>query len=220
MDTTSVAGALKAIAEGSWQQWLVRAGVSIVVLFMTSYAMKVVHHLSPKKPPGPFPTWPVLGNLPLVGALPHRNFYELAKKYGDIMELYLGGSRTVVISSPALVKEVCKDKDLIFASRPLTAAAEIIMYKRKDIAWAPYGSHWRHMRKVCVLELLTAKRTDASKSIRQDEFAYLINDIYCNGKVRFLSFRLKLHICRPLYTRLRKNSSIAVLFTKKKSWPT
>ena len=191
MDSSSVADALKAIAEGSWQQWLVRVGVTMVVLFITSYAMKVLHHLNPKKPPGPFPIWPVLGNLSMVGTLPHRNFYEMAKKYGDIMELHLGSSRTVVISSPALLKEMCKDKDQIFASRPPNVAGEIIMYGRKDIVWSPYGSHWRHMRKVCVLELFTAKRLDSSKPIREDEFAHLIDDIYRNGKVnRFLSFSI------------------------------
>ncbi|GLJ15590.1 hypothetical protein SUGI_0256200 [Cryptomeria japonica] len=69
-------------------------------------------------PPGPRP-WPVVGNLHLLGSLPHKALAKLATKYGPIMFLRLGSVPTVVVSSHAMAKEFLKTHDLIFANRPL-----------------------------------------------------------------------------------------------------
>lgn len=130
-----------------------------------------------KRAPGPFPFWPVLGNLPLLGKLPHQAFYKLSKRYGDIMELKLGSVRTVVVSSPELAKEVLKVHDLIFATRPETVGSKIL-FNQQDIAWAPYGEHWRHMRKISTVELFTLKRLEASKHIRDEELSWLVHEIF------------------------------------------
>ncbi|GLJ09020.1 hypothetical protein SUGI_0100090 [Cryptomeria japonica] len=60
-----------------------------------------------KLPPGPRP-WPVVGNLHLLGNLPHQALAALAKKYGPILLLRLGSVPTVVVSSPAMAKEFLK----------------------------------------------------------------------------------------------------------------
>ncbi|KAF8732041.1 hypothetical protein HU200_015997 [Digitaria exilis] len=49
-------------------------------------------------PPGPRP-WPVIGNLNLIGHLPHRSFHELSKLHGPLMSLRLGSQPTIVGSS-------------------------------------------------------------------------------------------------------------------------
>ncbi|KAK1437401.1 hypothetical protein QVD17_03192 [Tagetes erecta] len=120
-------------------------------------------------PPGP-PRLPIIGNIhQLKGGVPHRVLRTLARKYGPIMYLQLGQIRTVVISSPRLAQEILKTNDVVFADRPTTIASQILFYKAQDIAWAPYGSYWRQMRKICTLELLSAKRVRSYSFIRDEE---------------------------------------------------
>eukprot|EP01018_Ginkgo_biloba_P016193 Gb_24535 [translate_table: standard] len=130
-----------------------------------------------KLPPGPSP-WPIIGNLHLLGELPHRSLGDLAKKYGSIMFLRLGFVPTVVVSSPQMAELFLKTHDAVFASRPLTAAGKHVSYNNQDVVFAPYGAYWRHMRKVCTLELLTVKRLESFKSVREEEVSLMIDSIW------------------------------------------
>ncbi|CAA6659316.1 unnamed protein product [Spirodela intermedia] len=92
----------------------------------------------PPPPPGPRP-WPIVGSLHLIGELPHRSIHELFRNYGPIMQLYLGSQRVVVGSSVEMATEFLKKQDLVFASRPRTAAGKYTTYNYSDIAWARTG---------------------------------------------------------------------------------
>ncbi|GKD49882.1 cytochrome P450 71AV8-like protein, partial [Tanacetum coccineum] len=89
----------------------------------------------------------------------------------------LGEVSAVVISSPVLAKQVLKAHDLVFADRPKILSAEIVGYNYKDIVFAPYGEYWRQMRKICILELLSAKKVRSFHLVREEESWKLNEDI-------------------------------------------
>ncbi|CAN4113098.1 unnamed protein product [Withania somnifera] len=93
------------------------------------------------------------------------------------MYLQLGEVSTVVVSSPHMAKKILKTHDLAFASRPVTMLGKIICYNSTDIAFSPYGDYWRQMRKLSVLELLSAKMVKSFSPIRQDELSNLLSSI-------------------------------------------
>lgn len=101
------------------------------------------------------------------------------------MHLRLGEVSTVVISSPDLAKEVMKTHDANFAYRPPLLASRIMSYDFTDIAFAPYGDYWRQLRKICITELLSPRRVQLFRSVREDEVSNLISSILTsseNGK--------------------------------------
>lgn len=128
-------------------------------------------------PPGPF-QFPVIGNLHMLGKLPHQALAVLSLKFGPLMSLRLGSTLTLVVSSPDMAKEVLKTHDKIIASRPPPLMApKCLSYNSSNIAFAPYGPSWKQMRKVCVLQLLSSKRLDYFRFIREEEVSAMIRSI-------------------------------------------
>ncbi|XVE64070.1 hypothetical protein DITRI_Ditri07aG0071700 [Diplodiscus trichospermus] len=132
------------------------------------------HHKNDRKlPPGPCPL-PIVGNLHMLGNLPHRSLHRLAKKYGSIMSIRLGYIPTIVVSSPEAAELFLKTHDIIFAGRPKVQASEYLSYGTKGLAFTQYGSYWRTVRKWCTLQLLSASKVELFAPIRRTEVESLV----------------------------------------------
>ncbi|CAN6308487.1 unnamed protein product [Urochloa humidicola] len=127
-------------------------------------------------PPGPAQL-PVLGNLHLLGPLPHRSLRDLARRHGPVMLLRLGTVPAVVVSSPAAAREVMKTHDADCCSRPDTPGPRRLSYGLKDVAFAPYDEYWREMRKLFILELLSMRRVKAAWHARERQVDKLVADL-------------------------------------------
>ncbi|KAF0904949.1 hypothetical protein E2562_039032 [Oryza meyeriana var. granulata] len=128
-------------------------------------------------PPGPWQL-PVIGSLHHIeGKLPYREMRDLARRHGPVMMLRLGEVPTVVVSSTEAVREVVKTHDTLFATRPLSSTVRVLSNGGKDIVFAPYGDYWRQLRKIAVMELLSARRVLSFRSIREQEVAAMLRTV-------------------------------------------
>ncbi|KAL1363812.1 cytochrome P450 71AP13 [Arachis hypogaea] len=127
-------------------------------------------------PPSP-PKLPIIGNLHQLGTNPHISLQTLSQKYGPIIHLQLGEVPTVVVSSSKVAKEVLRTHDLALASRPQLYSAKYLFYNCTNVVFSPYGAYWRHIRKICILELLSSKRVQSYSSAREQEAARLVQRV-------------------------------------------
>nr|ABM46853.1 flavonoid 3'-hydroxylase [Ageratina adenophora] len=136
----------------------------------------------PKRlPPGPTP-WPIVGNLPHLGTVPHHSLAALATKYGPLMHLRLGFVDVVVAASASVASQFLKSHDANFASRPPNSGAKHIAYNYHDLVFAPYGPRWRMLRKICSVHLFSAKSLDDFRHVRQEEVAILTRVLISAGE--------------------------------------
>ncbi|XP_040380144.1 cytochrome P450 71A1-like [Oryza brachyantha] len=122
---------------------------------------------------------PIIGNLHQVGALPHRALRALAAANGapHLLRLRLGQVPALVASSPAAAAAIMREHDHVFASRPGFSTAEILTYGFKDLVFAPYGEHWRHVRRLSSEHVLSAARSHRYGPMREQEVALLVKAI-------------------------------------------
>ncbi|XP_023634771.1 cytochrome P450 81F1 [Capsella rubella] len=125
-------------------------------------------------PPGP-PGLPVVGHLHLIKPLLHRFFHSYSKKYGPIFTLRFGYRRLVVISSYPLVKECFSGpNDIILSNRPLSMTNKYIAYNNTTIGTSPYNEHWRNLRRISSVEILSSQRLASFLDIRRDELRRML----------------------------------------------
>ncbi|KAH6768086.1 hypothetical protein C2S51_013422 [Perilla frutescens var. frutescens] len=151
---------------------LVSLFLSVVILLKLGKSR--LSRRNPNLPPGPR-KFPLIGNMHnLIGSVPHRALHQLSLKHGPLMHLRLGEVPAVVVSSADAAREVMKTHDVNFASRPPILAAEILSYGCTGITFVPYGDYWRQLRKICTLELLSMKRVQSFRSLREHVYLDLI----------------------------------------------
>ncbi|KAH6818093.1 cytochrome P450 [Perilla frutescens var. frutescens] len=147
------------------------------VLWVLTWLLKKSTNKNPPLPPGPRGL-PLVGNLLSLDPELHTYFAGLAKTYGPIYTLKLGGKTGIVISSPEITKEVLKDQDITFANRDVPVAGREAAYGGADIVWTPYGPEWRMLRKVCVREMLSNTTLDSVYGLRRREVRQTIGYLY------------------------------------------
>ncbi|GLJ32237.1 hypothetical protein SUGI_0648830 [Cryptomeria japonica] len=119
----------------SWYSVLLTAG-SLLFFFFLWRSKRTGLSL----PPGP-PAWPIVGNLFQLGRRPHESLHALSLQYGPLMTLRLGMKTTVVVSSPAMAKEVLKTHDHILAGRTVLEFAKSLSHHKSSLIWGEYGPH-------------------------------------------------------------------------------
>ncbi|KAK6287803.1 hypothetical protein POUND7_013982 [Theobroma cacao] len=141
-------------------------------------------------PPSPF-ALPILGHLHLLKEPLHRTLFTLSQKHGPIFSLRFGSRLAVVITSPSAVEECFNKNDITLANRPRLIMGKYVGYNYTILAFASYGDHWRNLRRLATLEILSSKNLSMSSSIRRDEINSLIRRLYRVSVNGFAKVELK-----------------------------
>jgi len=105
---------------------------------------------------------------------------DLSLRHGQLMLLRICERVVVVVSSAEAAGEVFGDT--AFEQRPSSPALDEL-YSRHGmgIVFAPYGDHWRLLRRVLVTELLSAQRVESFRRIREQEAARLVSSLHATA---------------------------------------
>ena len=157
-------------------------------------SQEVSNSLPGKAPPGPRGL-PIFGSLLSVRNDTHLAIHRLAKQFGDIFTLRLGGVPTVVISHPGLLKEAFDKTEL---SDRWVSQIAYILSEGKDLAMVPYGEQWRKLQRFANRDLLSSRNL---RKVRWREIARL-----CGALDKFDGERL-LHDALPSHPLRNENPS-------------
>ncbi|SPT15773.1 unnamed protein product [Triticum aestivum] len=130
----------------------------------------------PRLPPSPR-GFPVIGHLHLVRPPVHRTFHDLAARLGPLMHIRLGSTHCVVASSAGVAAELIRTHEGKISERPLTAVARQFAYGDDGFAFAPYGPHWRSMKRLCMSELLGPRTVEQLRPVRRAGLVSLLQSV-------------------------------------------
>ncbi|KAG2581910.1 zealexin A1 synthase-like [Panicum virgatum] len=155
--------------------YLVLALVSLLVILLAKRRRSAAapeHGL--RLPPGPWQL-PIIGSLHhMIGKLPHHAMRDLARRHGPLMLLQLGEVPTLVVSSREAAQEVMRTHDAVFATRPMSPTMRALTDGGRGIIMAPYGAHWRQLRRITITKLLSARRVNSFRAVREEEAAVML----------------------------------------------
>ncbi|KAK6924781.1 Cytochrome P450, partial [Dillenia turbinata] len=117
-----------------------------------------------KLSPSP-PKLPLIGNLHQLGSSPNQSLSVLSKKYGPLKLLHFRQTPTLVFSSPEVAMDIMKTNDMTSANRHQSAAANTLFYGCKELVFSRYGEYWRELKRLCVSELPSSKRTESFQCV-------------------------------------------------------
>ncbi|GKV52449.1 hypothetical protein SLEP1_g59026 [Rubroshorea leprosula] len=148
--------------------------IALVILY--SFAKHFLLRIQ-NLPPSPFPCLPVIGHLYLLKKPLFRTLAKIADRHGSIVFLQFGCRPVVVVSSPSAAEECLSKNDIIFASRPRLMVGKHIGNNHRSLSWSPYGDHWRNLRRIASIEILSTSRLQMLSNIRVDEVRSLMRKL-------------------------------------------
>lgn len=151
----------------------------ILLLILRHFLLKKQRR---NRPPTP-PSLPLIGHLHLLKEPMNQTLQALSAKYGDILSLKFGVREVLLLTSPAAVDECFTKNDIIFANRPSTLSTKHFSYNNTTISIAPYGDHWRNLRRLATLEIFSPARIAAFTATRRRELMLLMNELSRGAKL-------------------------------------
>nr|XP_043621329.1 cytochrome P450 Tp4149-like [Erigeron canadensis] len=139
----------------------------VFLSFLIPFKLLSSSSKTPKNRPPTLQKLPIIGNLHQIDSSAHLSLRVLSQKHGPLFLMHLGSVPVLVVSSAEAAREIMKTHDLIFSNRPKLYFHDKLSYGSKDIAFAPYGEHWRQVKSLTVLNFLSHKHVQSFQKIRE-----------------------------------------------------
>ncbi|XP_044951991.1 desmethyl-deoxy-podophyllotoxin synthase-like [Hordeum vulgare subsp. vulgare] len=141
----------------------------------------------PRLPPGPWQL-PIIGSLHhLLRGLPHRTMRDLSLRHGPLMQLRVCERVGIVVSSAEAVREIYRGNEATFSERLSSPGIDELSRHGLGIMFAPYGDHWRLLRRILMTELLSARRVQTFRRIREEEAVRLVSSLHATSDGRLVN---------------------------------
>ncbi|ANM66727.1 cytochrome P450, family 79, subfamily B, polypeptide 2 [Arabidopsis thaliana] len=168
-----------------------QAFVAITLVMLLKKLMTDPNKKKPYLPPGPT-GWPIIGMIPtMLKSRPvFRWLHSIMKQLNtEIACVKLGNTHVITVTCPKIAREILKQQDALFASRPLTYAQKILSNGYKTCVITPFGDQFKKMRKVVMTELVCPARHRWLHQKRSEEndhlTAWVYNMVKNSGSVDF-----------------------------------
>ncbi|VAI49853.1 unnamed protein product [Triticum turgidum subsp. durum] len=94
----------------------------------------------------------------------------------------------IVVSSAEAARAIYKGNEAAFSERLSSPSIdELSRQHGQGIVFAPYGDHWRLLRRILMTELLSARRVEAFRQIRAEEAARLVSSLHATSDGRLVN---------------------------------
>ncbi|CAH8382220.1 unnamed protein product [Eruca vesicaria subsp. sativa] len=167
---------------------------ALVAITLVMLLKKLITNRNRKKlslPPGPT-GWPIIGMIPaMLKSRPvFRWLHSIMKQLNtEIACVKLGNTHVITVTCPKIAREILKQQDALFASRPMTYAQNVLSNGYKTCVITPFGEQFKKMRKVVMTELVCPARHRWLHQKRAEEndhlTAWLYNMVKNSGSVDF-----------------------------------
>ncbi|ESQ40618.1 hypothetical protein EUTSA_v10013294mg [Eutrema salsugineum] len=127
----------------------------------------------PPLPPSPI-ALPIIGHIHLLGPIAHQALHKLSIRYGPLIYLFIGSIPNLIVSSAEMANEILKSNELNFLNRPKMQNVDYLTYGSADFFSAPYGLHWKFMKRICMMELFSSRALDSFVTVRREELKKLL----------------------------------------------
>ncbi|KAF8638158.1 hypothetical protein AX17_002401 [Amanita inopinata Kibby_2008] len=124
---------------------------------------------------------PVVGSFPFLTRYPEITLDKWSKQYGPLYSVWLGNQLFIIISDPAIAKDLLITKGSIFSSRKDMFIKAQTLLKARGITATPYGDLWRKHRRIANYFLNRTGLQD-HHHVLHHEATVLVRDLYKYGK--------------------------------------
>ncbi|XLR59881.1 hypothetical protein S83_010553 [Arachis hypogaea] len=182
------------------------------IIIITLTKTNTSHSNKKNLPPCP-PTLPIIGNLHHLKPRLHRTFHALSQTYGHIFSLWFGSRLVVVVSCPTLAQQCLTKYDTVLANRPRFLTGKYLFYNHTSLVFSSNNDHWRNLRRIATMDVLSTPRLNSFFEIRRDEVTRFIRNLVADTSMGFARVQL-----RPRITEMSLNNMMRMVSGKRNEY--